>query len=66
MKYKHNFKRFRIDVPDTKQRWVVFEAEANKAVAKAYEQGRHDAILEARNAEAWGNLLKGRNDNDFL
>lgn len=29
-------------------RWVVYESEAKKAIEKAYEQGRADAIRDAR------------------
>jgi hypothetical protein len=61
MKYKHKFNRFKIDIRSKTlwtqlERWCVFEAEANRAVTKAYKQGREDAIREARNAEAakWG------------
>ncbi len=38
------------------KRWAVYEADAMKAIDKAYKQGREDAIREARNAEAskWG------------
>jgi len=38
------------------KRWAVYEADAMKAIDKAYKQGREDAIRECRNAEAskWG------------
>jgi hypothetical protein len=33
-------------------RWVVYEAEAKKAIEKAYMQGRADAIRDARAARS--------------
>jgi hypothetical protein len=34
------------------KRWAVYEADAKKAIEKAYKQGREDALREARAARS--------------